>query len=241
MAGAKRAARAGLSLPIILDTAIALVDRDGPHALTMRQVGRELGVEAMSLYRYVAGLDALLDAVVERVVDQLLDSPDMQVSAEDDWRTFLSAQAHGLRRLALGQPSVFPLIATHPPSAPWMRPPLRSLRWIEQFLAGLLERGFAEQGAVVAYRSYTSFLLGHLLLEVGAMGVSVGPVDEPDLHTATTPQEQPDALREQFPAVGRLAGQLAESNPDQEFAASLITLLDHLEHQNALPSPTSLG
>ena len=46
-----------------------------------------------------------------------------------------------------------------------MRPPLRSLDWVETFLAGPLAEGFTEEAAVAGYRAYTSFLLGHLLLE----------------------------------------------------------------------------
>ncbi len=55
------------------------------------------------------------------------------------------------------------------PAAPWLRPPLRSLRWVEQFLTGLLQRGLADDGAAEAYRAFTSFLLGHFLLELSAL------------------------------------------------------------------------
>lgn len=240
---ARAVPRPRLSLVVVVDAAIALVAREGPHALTMRRVGRELGVEAMSLYRYVPSLDALLDQVVDRVVDDMLDTVESELGEADDWRAFLTVQAHGLRRLALAQPQLFPLIATHPTAARWVRPPLRSLRWIEQFLSGLLQRGFGEQGAAAAYRSYTSFLLGHLLLEVGARGVSVGPLDE-SLDGDVAPPSRQDSqqqLGEAFPAVARLADGLAEAHPDEEFRASLTTLLDHLEHLNGLPSPTSLG
>ncbi len=158
----------GLSRKSIVTAAIGLIERDGARALSMRSLGRELGVEAMSLYRYVPNFEALLDAVVNQVVDAMLGDPEMRVHADEDWRAFLTRQAHGVRRIAVAQPEVFPLIATRTPGAPWIRPPLRSLRWIEEFLAGLLARGFADAGAAAAYRSFTSFLLGNLLLEVSA-------------------------------------------------------------------------
>ena len=50
-----------------------------------------------------------------------------------------------------------------------LRPPLRSLRWVELFLAGLTKEGFSDTAAVQAYRAFTSFLLGHLLLEVAML------------------------------------------------------------------------
>ncbi len=77
-------------------------------------------------------------------------------------------------------PQVFPLIATRPPAAPWLRPPLRSLRWMESFLSTLHSCGFADDAAVAAYRGFSSFLLGHLLLEVSALGRRHRP-DRPGL------------------------------------------------------------
>jgi len=204
----------------------------------MRALGRELGVEAMALYRYVPNFDALLDAVVNQAVDQMLDDPQMSAVEDDDWRAFLTRQAHGVRRIAVHQPQLFPLIATRTPSAPWIRPPLRSLRWVEEFLAGLLERGFADAGAAAAYRAFSSFLLGHLLLEVSARGVDTGPVEETDVEA---PHEATADMLAPFPAVARLAEQLAEDHAAEEFQASLTSLLDRLEHLNSLPSPTALG
>ena len=230
--------RKRLSLEIVLTGASALIERDGARALSMRSLGRELGVEAMALYRYVPNFDALLDAVVDRVVDAMLDDPQMQPAADEDWRAFLTRQAHGVRRIAIDKPQVFPLIATRTPSAPWIRPPLRSLRWIEEFLAGLLMRGFADAGAAAAYRSFTSFLLGNLLLEVSARGVDTGPVEEIDVELLD--DEDQDELAP-YPAVSRLAGLLAQDHAHEEFQASLTDLLDRLEHLNGLPSPAGRG
>jgi len=230
--------RKRLSLEIVVTGAVALIERDGARALTMRALGRELGVEAMALYRYVPNFDALLDAVVNSVVDTMLDDPQLQSAPDEDWRAFLTRQAHGVRSIAIDKPQVFPLIATRTPSAPWIRPPLRSLRWVEEFLAGLLERGFADAGAATAYRAFTSFLLGNLLLEVSARGVDTGPVEEADVEPLN---EDPDDDLAPYPAVSRLAEQLAEDHADEEFQASLTNLLDRLEHLNALPSPAARG
>ena len=65
-------------------------------------------------------------------------------------------------------PRAFPLVATRPPQAPFTRPPLRSLRWLEAFLTALCNQGWTDEAVPYAYRAFTSFLLGHLLLEAGA-------------------------------------------------------------------------
>jgi AcrR family transcriptional regulator len=63
--------RPTLSRERIVETAIDFVDRRGLAALTMRRLGEELGVEAMSLYRYVNGREDLLEGIVDRMVAQL--------------------------------------------------------------------------------------------------------------------------------------------------------------------------
>ena len=148
-----------------------------------------LGVEAMALYRYVPGREQLLDAVVERIVDGMASDPEVPERPEHGWQDYLQRLAHGIRRVALAHPKAFPLVASRPAEAPWLRPPLRSLRWVESFLDGLAYEGFSDAAGVEAYRAFTSFLLGHLLLEVAAHGADLGPLDvvEEDVDKASPP------------------------------------------------------
>jgi hypothetical protein len=146
----------------------------------------------------------------------------------DYWRRL----AHGVSRIALAHPEVFPLVASRPPEAPWIRPPLRSLRWVEGFLTALLSRGFTDSGAVAAYRAVSSFLLGDLLLEVSAKGVDTGPVEEPDppkdaVGSALTATHVPGL--ESYPELLRLAPALAQDHAATEFEASLDNLLERLD------------
>ena len=68
------AARAPLSRERVLAAAIALADAGGIEALTMRRLGQELGVEAMSLYRHVANTDDLLDELILTIAPALVGS-----------------------------------------------------------------------------------------------------------------------------------------------------------------------
>jgi AcrR family transcriptional regulator len=214
-------ARVPLDRGRIVAAAVEFIDETGLAALSMRRLGATLNVEAMSLYRYVPGREALLDAVVEQVVDAMLDDPDVLQAPRDGWQDFLQRLAHGVRRVALSHPKAFPLVASRPPEAPWLRPPLRSLRWVEMFLQGLLGEGFSDQAAVAAYRGFTSFLLGHLLLEVSTLGADVGPLDVVESHQSA------DRL-EDYPAVCRMRSSLAEDQAAVEFEESLENLLDRL-------------
>ena len=142
--------RPPLSRERIVAAAIAFVDRRGLTALTMRRLGTELGVEAMSLYRYVEGRDDLLEGMVEQMIGRLhLGAGDGRPKPDDGWQAYLQWLAHGVRTLAREHPQVFPLIATRHPAAPWLRPPLRSLRVVEDFLRTLVSRGFSDESALV--------------------------------------------------------------------------------------------
>jgi len=206
----------------ILGAAIAMIDQDGLRSLTMRKLGTYLGVEGMALYHYVSGREELLDGIVESVVDELYGDPDVHLSAPQ-WQEYLQRLAHGVRRIALAHPQVFPLVATRPPAAPWVRPPLRSLRWMESFLETLQRCGFSDRASVAAYQGFSSFLLGHLLLEVSAQGADISPIDDPDPGLA----KKSDLGG--YPLLQRLQPQLSEDRSAETFADSLELLIDRLE------------
>lgn len=222
--------RRPLRRDLIIGEAIALIDEDGLQALTMRSLGSRLGVEAMALYRYVNGREALLEGVVDTLVDQIQVDPDGRLGPTDGWHGLLQWLAHSVRQIAVEHPLIFPLIATRHPAAPWLRPPLRSLRVVEDFLHGLTERGFTDQQAVRTYRVFTSFLLGHLLLEAAVSGASTAPVEEPLNEgdaAVDTPSQDIDVS--DYPTVTRTAGLLAEDHTQAEFETALEALLDRLD------------
>ncbi len=209
-----------LDRTMILDAAVTFIDEQGLPGLTMRRLGQALGVEAMALYRYVAGKDELLDGVVDLLVEGMRTDEEVLVSPSDGWQDFVQRLAHGVRRVALAHPKAFPLVASRPPEAPWLRPPLRSLEWVEAFLVGLESEGFSDEAAVASYRAFSSFLLGHLLLEVSTHGADVGPLD--------VLEEAPEPGLSDFPTVQRLRRQLAEDKAAIEFEEALEELLNRL-------------
>lgn len=227
--------RSTLSRARIITTAIAFVDEQGLSALTMRRLGSELGVEAMSLYRYVNGREDLLEGVVDHMVSQLhLRPDDDRLGETDGWQAYLQWLAHGVRALARTHPNLFPLIATRHPSAPWLRPPLRSLRLVEEFLTTLMERGFSDVRAVLAYRAFSSFLLGHLLLEASLLGAQTGPAEEPlDEGNSDIPNADGQLDLRNYPHVLRLEAQLSEDHAAPEFERALEDLLDRLDRELA--------
>lgn len=204
----------------ILHAAVEFIDANGLPKLTMRRLGAYLGVEAMALYRYVPGREQLLDGVVEVVMDELYEQT-MSDVLPASWQEYLQLHAHAVRELALAHPRIFPLVATRPPAAPWLRPPLRSLRWVEGFLAGLREYGFPPQVSVSVYRSFATFLLGSLLLETATLEdltivekVNLAFIESDDLSG--------------YPLISELADELSEGGFAEEFEAALEDLIERV-------------
>jgi TetR/AcrR family tetracycline transcriptional repressor len=225
--------REALTRERIVTAAIAFVDAHGLTALTMRRLGRELGVEAMSLYRYVNGREDLLEGMVDQMVAQLHLQPEGdELGPADGWQAYLQWLAHGVRALARTHPKAFPLIATRHPAAPWLRPPLRSLRVVDDFLTMLISRGFSDSRAVQAYRAFSSFLLGHLLLEVTVLGAQTSPAEEPlDEGDSDVPNADQELDLQKFPHLQRLEAQLSEDHSAPEFEQALEDLLDRLDRE----------
>ena len=222
--------RSPLSRERILSAAISYVDEHDLASLTMRRLGQLLGVEAMSLYHYVNGREDLLEGMVSQLVDEIRVPPREAVGPADGWQGFLQVVAHAVRGLAVEHPHLFPLIATRPPAAPWLRPPLRSLHLVDDFLEGLVGRGLSEEAVVRIYKSFTSFLLGHLLLEVADTSAqAVVGAEQLDEGEASRP-EQERAL-EKVPTVERLEPLLRRHDPEGEFERALEALLVHLDRE----------
>ena len=225
----RRSAR-GLSRDLVVDSALRFIDLHGTQGLSMRKLAQDLGVEAMSLYRYVTGREDILEAVVTRLLGGVTEALDTQLA--QTWQGYLQTLAHTVRDLAMQHPRAFPLVATRHPAAPWLRPPLRSLDVVEHFLATLTEFGFDDDQVVGVYRSFTSFLLGHLLLEAALHGAETSPVEEPmDEGDAQVGNRDADVVLPADSEVLRLRDKLSEDHGEEEFEIALETLLDRIELQ----------
>lgn len=203
----------------VVQAAIAYIDEYGVQSLTMRRLGTTLDVEAMALYRHVSSREELVSAAVRELIDGLFDDELMQ-SQPKNWEAYFQHVANAMRNLALSHPRMFPLLISQPPEAPWLRPPLRSIRWVDYFLASLLGYGFSETHAVKAYKAFTSFLLGDLLLQVTAMGIDIVPVAGDGDESEEDPAE--------YATVRRLESKLSEDLSQREVSDGLDDLIERI-------------
>ena len=94
--------------PLILQTALTIIDRDGVDSLSMRRLSEAVGRDPAVRYRHVPNKAAVLDGVAEIVLEQLAVN-----TADPAWAGQLRTVAHDFRRLALAHPNVVPLLVTH--------------------------------------------------------------------------------------------------------------------------------
>ena len=199
-----------LTRPGIATAALAVLDRDGLAALTMRVVAKELGMATMSLYRYVADRDELEVLVVDHVLADL----DLSVPP-DPWRTRITVLLERMHAAVHAHREVVPLVVRHRHAAP------ASLRWIEAMLAVLTEAGFTGRRRVVAQRTLVAFLLGALQNEYYGPLSGAGTAAMAGLSTSD------------FPVLAETAAQARGVPPAEEFRAGLDIVLDGL---SAAPS-----
>jgi AcrR family transcriptional regulator len=151
--------RPGLSRDRVVDTALAIVDRDGLDALTMRRLAAELGVEAMSLYHWFPNKAAILDALVEAAIREtaVIIGP----SRATGWRENLRVLAVAYRQVLLAHPNTLSCVSGRPGSS------VESMRFIERMLDVLRSDGFSPATATQATHSVLAYITGSVAAEVG--------------------------------------------------------------------------
>lgn len=85
--GTNAAPRVPLTRERVFEAAVAFADEHGIEELSMRKLGQELGVEAMSLYYHVANKGEILDGMVDAITGEIGLTPD-----EGDWKSAMRTQ-----------------------------------------------------------------------------------------------------------------------------------------------------
>ncbi|MFC7618403.1 TetR/AcrR family transcriptional regulator [Actinokineospora soli] len=92
---------------------------DGPQAVTLRAIAREMGVTAPALYRYYASREDLVEHLRQDVCEDLaMDlAADLSGLSADDRLGQVMAVCRGFRRWALAHPQEFVLVFASPSEA----------------------------------------------------------------------------------------------------------------------------
>ena len=208
--------RTPLSRERILRAALDLADRDGFEACTMRKLGAQLGVEAMSLYRHVTSKDDLLSGLVDLVFAEVeVDEP-----GTTEWRTAMRARAHSHRAAMRRHRWAIGVMEGR------MQPGPASLRVHDATLGILREAGFPFRAAVHANSALDAYVYGFALQERDLPARADGATAEVMREQARHVPEMRD-----YPylveAMGEFGG--AGYDYDAEFSIGLELILDGIE------------
>jgi TetR/AcrR family tetracycline transcriptional repressor len=200
--------RRPLSRRRILEAAVRFVDREGLEALSMRKLGSELGVEAMSLYNHVPNKGALLDGMVEVLLGELDIPPE-----EEGWERRVREAYRAFRRLAHEHPNVFPLLVVRPPDT------MDGIWLVEEFLKTLRGAGFAPETSLHAFRTLSSYASGYAMAEI--RGFAMEPAGARVGAATLSPED--------FPNIHELDASLRQVDHDAEFEFGLDLILTGLK------------
>jgi AcrR family transcriptional regulator len=148
--------RLPLSRDRVLRAAIGLADRGGIDSLSMLKLAQELGVEAMSVYYYVANKDDILSGIVDIVVGEF----DL-ASGGSDWKAAIRRSAISAHDVLMRHPWACSLMMSTRTVSP------ARLRYMESFLQRLREAGFSARMTHHAYHALDSHIIGSTLWQAG--------------------------------------------------------------------------
>lgn len=205
--------RPPLSTEKVLMTALRMADKKGIEALSMRNLGQALKVEAMSIYNHVSGKEQLLDGLVELVVAEL-EPP--AVGAE--WRDAMRARALTAHRVLMRHPWATMLLVSRINIGPNM------LRYIDRTVGCLREAGFSWAMADHAWNTLDAFTYGFTLQRLNF------PLD-PQQYAPAAQQFLPLIPVEQYPYMNGLSQEIISGRHDglQNLELGLEILLHGLD------------
>ena len=138
----------------VLEAAVDLADREGIEAVTMRRLGQELGVEAMSLYNHVKNKEDVLDGAIEVIVAEIADRVTTADIDTSTWKTTVRGRIMAARSVMLRHPWAPAVIETRTKMTPTL------IAYFDGLLGELLEGGFSYDLAHHAMHALGSRALG---------------------------------------------------------------------------------
>ncbi|WEV75028.1 TetR family transcriptional regulator [Bifidobacterium sp. ESL0800] len=110
--------RATLNRETLLKNALAIVDEDGLDGLSLRALGKRIGVSYTALYRHLPDKNALLNGIAEQIWRETLSGVNKDADSiariGGDWHEYIRYYALHLHTTLLRHPNAAVLVATHP-------------------------------------------------------------------------------------------------------------------------------
>jgi AcrR family transcriptional regulator len=144
-----RTRRPTLSRDRVLEGAVALADKIGIEALTIRRLAEALDSKPMTIYHYVASKEEIVDGMVELIFAEIEQPP-----TDEDWKTAIRRRCVSARQVLNRHPWAAPLMESRTSPGP------ANLGHHEAVLACLRRGGLSFQMMAHAYAVLDSFVYG---------------------------------------------------------------------------------
>jgi AcrR family transcriptional regulator len=201
----------GLTRDTIVAAAVAIADREGLRAVSIRRVAGELGIRPMSIYTHIASKDDLVDLMLDEVIGEVL----LPEPLPDDWREALRRLAHRSHDAFLAHTWTLEAFGQRPRFGP------NTLRHVEQSIAAASRTGLGPEATSIILAVVDEYTLGH------AMRVLLVP-DE-DALRETIDQMLRAADPDAFPHLAQATAGALLGPREGAFEAGLEALLDGFE------------
>jgi AcrR family transcriptional regulator len=205
--------RTPLSRERVLQAALTLADEHGIDSLSMRRLGEELGVEAMSLYKHTANKDDILDGIVDLVASEI-ELP----AIGGDWKAAMRRRATSAHEVLLRHPWAAMLFVSRANVGPAM------LRYVDATIGCLREAGFSYSMADHAWNAIDNHVYGFTLQK---LNFPFKPEEYAPAAQAFLPRIPPD----RYPYLNGLSQEVIAGRHSglHDFQFGLELILDGLE------------
>ena len=209
--------RPPLSKERIIEAAVAFADAHGIDELSMRRLGAELGVEAMSLYNHVANKDDILDGMIDDVMGSI------PTPATDlGWQEWVRRTGVAAMETLTAHPWVVTLLLQRGNFGP------SSLGFMDRALGVLRSAGFDDLDATHVWHLLASHTMGYALQQTVGTFPQQDPAEAERLLTS---------MAQTFPNVGALAPLLVNCVFSYEYALGLDIIIEGLQGRLAAGRP----
>jgi AcrR family transcriptional regulator len=171
---------------MILDTAAALLERDGVEGFSMRSLSEHLGVAVTSIYWHVGGRDKLFDHLIDRLIEVMASLPATGDTPEERIVSLARAQ-----RTALIERQHLMAIAHERDRTPHLFQPVQ-----QTLAAELAALGITGTQAALVLRSIEVHVISSALMQFSAIRSGEHEEEDPSLWADDWPDhELVEALR----------------------------------------------
>ena len=197
-----------ISRAAAIDASLAIIDKEGLDALSIRRLARELGVGTMTLYSYFQNKEELLDQIALQVVGNICEPQ----SPKGTWDVRLTQIMKRLHSIMLEHPGIGTLTISR-------RNPIAALDPFREVVLSILhDAGFPVRDAVNALTALATYVTGYSIVEHSRTDAQV---DTERKRLAQLPKDQ-------FPNLSASSRHYAAQISRQAFEFGLRSLIKGL-------------